>query len=136
MAKHLHTAIDELGPADSGPEFRKKLQDILHQMTYYLEMSDVDILEREEEWHAKFTDRMWDAAGQARKAAKTAAKAPKGTDGEKKKKLPPKVPTLPPKSSVPPSLQRLMNMPDEEISQEELWAAGHGMHVPPRPEPE
>ncbi len=58
----LYSQIDRLGSARTVQELVRHLQPILEQLAYAATTGEADIIERHEEWHNEFADRLYQAA--------------------------------------------------------------------------
>ena len=127
----IYDDIDSLADCAALPENKRfptliaQLQKILNQLAYGFITGEGAALETHEEWHGKFTDRLYEAAGQARADAMahraTATTAPGGATTVASAADDRPLPAAPPQrkapDDLPDSLRRIMNGSHESLNE-------------------
>ncbi len=125
----IYDDIDSLADCAALPENKRfptliaQLQKILNQLAYGFITGEGAALETHEEWHGKFTDRLYEAAGQARTEAMThrttVTAAPGGASAVASVADDRPLPVAPPQrkapDDLPDSLRRIMNGSHESL---------------------
>lgn len=124
----IYEEIDSLADCMNLPEANRlptliaATQAILNQMAYYMINSDGALLETQERWHDKYTDRLYEAAGQARTEAvaqRAAAPIPSGSIAGNDRVPPAAIPVRRAPGDIPASLRRILNGSHESLRDDE-----------------